>query len=132
MQTSNDTISDFLARVNNAILAKHSDFIVPKTKSVLAIARILEKRGYFRSVEVVSKKPQDDLKIVLKYFKGESVIRGLKRISKPGRRVYSNSKKIPQTIEGLGLTIISTSKGILTRKEAFEQNVGGEVLCQIW
>ncbi|GAB4140612.1 MAG: 30S ribosomal protein S8 [Patescibacteria group bacterium] len=132
MQTSNDTISDFLARVNNAILARHENLIVPKTKSVLAIARILEKRGYFKSVEVISKAPQDDLKITLKYFKGESVIRGLNRVSKPGRRIYARMKKIPKTIEGLGLTIISTSKGILTRKEAFEQKVGGEVLCQIW
>ena len=128
-----DPIADMLTRIRNAISAKHSDVLVPSSKEKLAIAKILLDEGYITSFE---EKEVDGIKyisIVLKYDEaGESVIQGLKRISKPGLRIYAKCEKLPKVINGLGIAIVSTNKGIVTDKTARSLNVGGEVLAYIW
>ena len=129
-----DPIADMLTRIRNAITAKHDTVLVPASKEKLTIADILMKEGYIVSAEVEdSDSAQKFIKIVLKYApNGESVIKGLKRISKPGLRIYSSKEKLPKVISGLGIAIISTNKGIVTDKVARSLNVGGEVLAYVW
>ena len=122
-----DPIADMLTRIRNAITAKHPEVNVSLSKEKLAIAKILEEEGYISSVNVVENGQFKDMNIVLKYLSnGENVIQGLKRISKPGLRVYAGSDNLPKVISGLGISIISTNKGIMTNKKAQSQNVGGE------
>jgi len=132
--TMSDPIADMLTRIRNANTAKHEKVNVPASKMKISIAEILLKEGYIKSYEVVDAGPAKDIVITLKYGKdkNEKILTGLKRISKPGLRVYANSEELPKVLGGLGTAIISTNKGVITDKEARKQNVGGEVLCFIW
>ena len=127
-----DPIADMLTRIRNALTAKHADVKIPTSKVKSAIADILLEEGYIASVEKVDAGVNSYMNITLKYGAGKSVINGLKRVSKPGLRVYANCEEIPQVLGGLGIAIISTSKGIMTDKQARNANVGGEVMAYIW
>ena len=128
-----DPIADMLTRIRNAITAKHADVEIPASKTKKAIVDILLDEGYIAGYEVIENPLQDSIKITLKYgYKGERVITGLKRISKPGLRVYAKSDALPKVLNGLGIAIVSTSKGIMTDKHARSQNLGGEVLAYVW
>ena len=128
-----DPIADMLTRIRNANSAKHKTVDVPASKMKTAIAEILFKEGYIKSFELINDENQGTIRITLKYDeKGTRVIDGIKRISKPGLRVYANKEELPRVLNGLGIAIISTSKGLKTDKEAREAGIGGEVLAYIW
>ena len=128
-----DPIADMLTRIRNANSAKHKTVDVPASKMKTAIAEILFKEGYIKSFELISNENQGIIRITLKYDeKGTRVIDGIKRISKPGVRVYANKEELPKVLNGLGIAIISTSQGLKTDKEAREAGIGGEVLAYIW
>ena len=128
-----DTIADMLTRIRNIIMVKGETVDIPASKEKIAISEILLNEGYIKGYEVLENGVAKTIRIALKYgAKGEKVIQGLKRISKPGLRVYVEASKLPKVINGLGIAIISTNKGIITDKKARELNVGGEVLCYIW
>ena len=128
-----DPIADMLTRIRNALVAKHESIEVPASNMKKSIAQILSDEGFIKSFEVEDKGPQGTIKIVLKYGPNrQSVISGLKRISKPGLRVYARKHDVPRVLNGLGIAIISTSQGVMTDKQAREKNVGGEVLAYIW
>ena len=129
-----DPIADMLTRIRNANTAKHDTVDVPSSKMKLAIAKILLDEGYIKSYDLVDNGNFKDIHITLKYGKdkNEKIITGLKRISKPGLRVYAGKDELPRVLGGLGIAIISTNKGILTDKEARKQQVGGEVLAFVW
>ena len=128
-----DPIADMLTRIRNALTAKHTEVLIPASKTKNTIAQILVSEGYIASAELVDTASFKSIKIILKYGpNGEKVIQGLKRISKPGLRVYAEAKDIPMVLNGLGIAIVSTNKGIMTDKQARQQNVGGEVLAYIW
>ena len=128
-----DPIADMLTRIRNANSAKHKTVDVPASKMKTAIAEILFKEGYIKSFELISNENQGIIRITLKYDeKGTRVIDGIKRISKPGLRVYANKEELPKVLNGLGTAIISTSQGLKTDKEAREAGIGGEVLAYIW
>ena len=132
MQMS-DVIADMLTRIRNANNAKHASVDVPASKMKKSIAQILLDEGYIKSYEVVEDGKQGVIKIQLKYTQGkQKVIRGLKRVSKPGLRIYASCEDMPKVMNGLGIAIVSTSKGVMTDKAARIANVGGEVLCFIW
>ena len=129
----NDPIADMLTRIRNGLIARHDEVLVPASNIKKAIAQILLDEGFIKSVDFVDDGLQGQIKIGLKYAEGkESVIKGLKRISKPGLRVYAKSEEIPKVLGGLGIAIISTSKGVMVDKEARKANIGGEVLAYIW
>lgn len=131
--TMSDPIADMLTRIRNAITAKHAEVEIPASKTKKAILDILVEEGYIAGYEIVEKELQNSFKVTLKYgHKGERVITGLKRISKPGLRVYSKSEELPKVLNGLGIAIVSTNKGIMTDKKARSQNLGGEVLAFVW
>ena len=133
MAVINDPIADMLTRIRNGLTARHDSVTMPASNMKKAIAKILLDEGYIKSVDYIDDGLQGQIKIVLKYMQGkESVIKGLKRISKPGLRVYAGSNDIPKVLGGLGIAIVSTSKGVLTDKEARNAGVGGEVLAYIW
>ena len=128
-----DPISDMLTRIRNAQIAKHDAVTLPASNTKKAIAKILLNEGYVKSVDYIDDGLQGQIKIVLKYAEGkQSVIKGLKRISKPGLRVYARTEELPKVLGGLGIAIVSTSKGVMTDKEARKAGVGGEVLAYIW
>ena len=128
-----DPIADMLTRIRNANSAKHKKVDVPNSKMKTAIAEILFKEGYIKSFELINNENQGIIRITLKYDeKGARVIDGIKRISKPGLRVYAGKEELPRVLNGLGTAIISTSKGLKTDKEAREAGIGGEVLAYIW
>lgn len=128
-----DPIADMLTRIRNAINAKHESVLIPASKEKLAIAEILLEEGYISSFELENAGAFKNIKVVIKYdVDGSSVIEGIKRISKPGLRIYCTVDKIPSVINGLGIAILSTNKGIMTDKKARAQKVGGEVLCYVW
>ncbi len=128
----NDPIADMITRIKNAIMARHDEVVIPHSKMKEAIAVLLKDNGYIESFEVVKKAPQDDITVKLKYIGKTAAITDVRRVSKPGRRVYSPVKEIPKTLGGYGMTVVSTSKGVITDTQARKQNTGGEVLCQIW
>jgi len=129
----NDPIADMLTRIRNALVARHDAVTLPASNMKKAIAKILLDEGYIKSFDVIDDGLQGQIKIVLKYAQGkESVIKGLKRISKPGLRVYAKNEEIPKVLGGLGIAIISTPNGVLTDKDARKAGVGGEVLAYIW
>ena len=132
--TMSDPIADMLTRIRNANTAKHDTVDIPASKMKQAIADILLKEGYVKAVDVVEEGNFKTIKITLKYGadKNEKILTGLKRISKPGLRVYASKDELPKVLGGLGTAIISTNKGVLTDKEARKENVGGEVLAFIW
>ena len=123
-----DPIADMLTRIRNAHLALHKEVNVPRSRMKEALANILKQEGYIEDAAVDG----DAIKITLKYLDGKPVISGLKRISSPGRRVYVNSREIPQVQNGLGICVLSTSSGVLDGKSASDRKVGGELLCEIW
>jgi small subunit ribosomal protein S8 len=129
-----DPVADMLTRIRNGIQSRHDRVELPASKLKVEIARILKSEGFIRNYAVSDKeKPQATLRIDLKYSpEGEPVIHGIERISRPGRRVYRNKQEIPRVLGGLGLAIVSTSKGVLAGHEAIKSGVGGEVLCQVW
>ena len=129
-----DPIADMLTRIRNALTAKHETVEVPASKIKVAIAEILVKEGYVKGFEIVDGEVQNNIVITLKYapVKGQKVVTGLKRVSTPGLRVYAGVDNLPKVLNGMGIAILSTSKGILTDKEAKAQHVGGEVLAYIW
>ncbi|MGI6002347.1 MAG: 30S ribosomal protein S8 [Lachnospiraceae bacterium] len=129
-----DPIADMLTRIRNANAAKHDTVDVPTSKMKEAIAKILLDEGYIKKYELVENGPAKDIRITLKYGadKNQKVISGLKRISRPGLRVYASVDNMPKVLGGLGIAIISTNKGILTDKQARRENVGGEVLAFVW
>jgi len=127
-----DTISDYLTRIRNAGTARHSTVVIPKSKIKLAMSRILKDQGYIMDYEVIQDDVQGNIKITLKYYRNVPVIKNIAKVSKPGRRVYSPSDNLPRVNNGLGIAIISTSKGVMTDKDARRQKLGGEVICTIW
>ena len=132
--TMSDPIADMLTRIRNANTAKHDTVDVPSSKMKLAIAQILQDEGYIRKYEVVDDGAFKSIHITLKYGadKTEKIITGIKRISKPGLRVYAGKDELPRVLGGLGIAIISTNQGVITDKEARKQGVGGEVLAFVW
>ena len=128
-----DPIADMLTRIRNANSAKHKTVDIPASKMKTAIAEILFKEGYIKSFEIINNETQGIIRITLKYDeKGNRVIDGIKRISKPGLRVYAGKEELPKVLNGLGIAIVSTSKGLKTDKEAREAGIGGEVLAYVW
>ena len=128
-----DPIADMLTRIRNAGSARHETVDVPNSKMKKAIAEILLEEGYIKSFQLIDDGTQDVIRITLKYLPGkEKAIQGLRRVSKPGLRVYAGADELPQVLRGLGIAIISTSKGIMTDKKARAQHVGGEVLAFVW
>ncbi len=134
--STTDPIADMLTRIRNAIMAGHSHVVVPGSKIKVAIAGILKDEGFIENCDVTKDRPQPTIRIWLKYAGDRkdrrSVITGLRRISKPGRRVYTGKEDIPWVLSGMGTAVLSTSKGIMTGKKARRLGVGGEVLCHIW
>ncbi len=128
-----DTIADMLTRIRNANSAKHQTVDVPASNMKKQIAQILVDEGYIKNFRVIDDDKQGVIRITLKYTENKSqVITGLRRVSKPGLRIYSNSKDMPKVMKGLGIAIVSTSKGVMTDREARKNNVGGEVLAFVW
>ena len=131
--TMTDPIADMLTRIRNANVVKHETVDVPASNMKKELARILLEEGFIRGYDVIEDGKQGIIRIQLKYGQtGERVISGLKRISKPGMRVYADKHEVPRVLNGLGISIISTSKVILTDKQARKENVGGEVICYVW
>ncbi|MDE5601731.1 MAG: 30S ribosomal protein S8 [Clostridia bacterium] len=129
-----DPIADMLTRIRNALTAKHETVEVPASKMKVAIADILVKEGYIKGYELIEGEVQNTILITLKYApnKNQKVVTGLKRVSTPGLRVYASVDNLPKVLNGMGIAILSTSKGILTDKEAKAQHIGGEVLAYVW
>lgn len=128
-----DPIADYLTRIRNANMVKHTSLDVPASKVKTAMTEILKREGFIRDFEVIDDDKQGVIRIFLKYGKDEErVITGLKRISKPGLRSYVKADDVPKVLNGLGIAVISTSNGIVTDKEARQKNIGGEVLAYIW
>ena len=127
-----DPIADMLTRIRNAGTAKHETVDVPASKMKKSIAEILLNEGYIKNYQVLDDGTQGVIRITLKYLPGEKAIAGLRRVSKPGLRVYAGADELPRVLRGLGIAIISTSKGVMTDKKAREAHVGGEVLAFVW
>ena len=129
-----DPVADMLTRIRNALTAKHTVVDIPRSRTKIAVAEILKNEGYVSNVELVGKQDYTGIiRITLKYGpKGEKVINGLKRVSRPGLRVYAGADELPKVLGGLGVAIISTNKGIMTDKAARSANLGGEVMAYVW
>lgn len=131
--TMTDPIADMLTRVRNASSVKHDTVDIPASNMKKEISRILLEEGYIKGYDVIEDGKQGLIRMQLKYGNaGEKVITGIKKISKPGMRVYADKHNVPKVLNGIGISVISTSKGILTDKQAREQGVGGEVICYVW
>ena len=131
--TVTDPIADMLTRIRNAIMARHDNVRVPASKMKLALARILKEEGFITDYEVIKGKPHRDINIQLRYLEdNQPAISGLKRVSKPGLRVYVQKKEIPRVYGGLGIAIVSTSQGVRSGQQAWRQGYGGELLCYVW
>ncbi|MEW4489816.1 30S ribosomal protein S8 [Thalassoglobus sp. JC818] len=128
-----DPIADMLTRIRNAIQIERPFVDIPTSKVKVGIAEVLQREGYIWDYEVVEEHPQSVLRINLKYSPtGERVIQRIARISKPGRRIYSDRHSIPEVLNGMGICVLSTNQGVLSSREARKKNVGGEVLCEVW
>ena len=127
-----DPIADMLTRIRNGAMARHDSVLVPASKMKLAVAKILKEEGFISDYSLVKGEPQRTIKIILKYIDKQPAFLGLERVSKPGLRIYSGKKEIPRVYGGLGIAILSTSKGIITGQEAWKKSLGGEVLCYVW
>ena len=127
-----DPIADMLTRIRNANAARHESVDVPASNMKKAIARILLEEGYIKNYQVIEDGKQGIIRIALKYVGKEKVISGIKRISKPGLRIYKSSEELPRVLKGLGIAIVSTSRGVMTDKKARKENVGGEILAFVW
>ena len=128
-----DPIADMLTRIRNAIMVRHDTVMVPASRLRLAITKILKQEGFIGNYEVLKDKPHRVIKIYLRYGdNNKPILSGLERVSKPGLRVYVKGKEVPRIYGGLGVVIVSTSKGVITGKEAWYQGIGGELLCYVW
>ena len=130
--TVTDPIADMLTRIRNAIMAGHDNVLVPSSKIKLAISKILKEEGFIERYEILKGQPAPMIQICLKYTDDQPAILGLERVSKPGLRVYLEKRQIPRVYGGLGIAILSTSKGIMTGQEAWRQHLGGEIICYVW
>lgn len=131
--TVTDPIADMLTRIRNAVMARHDTVSMPVSRMKLYIAKILKQQGFIRDYEVAGSRPKRQLKVHLKYDEaGQPFITGLERVSKSGLRVYSAHDEIPRVYGGLGIVIVSTSKGVMTGQQAWRQGIGGELLCIVW
>ena len=131
--TMTDPIADFLTRIRNAMTARHDRVDIPSSKMKVSMARIMKEEGFIKNFKVLKDNKQGVLRVFLKYTENnQPVIQGIKRMSKPSRRVYMGRKEIPPVLSGLGVAIMSTSKGMMSDREARKQNVGGEMVCAIW
>ena len=131
--TISDPIADMLTRIRNALMARHDSVLIPASRVKLGIARIIKDEGFINDYEVLRSKPHRAIKIYLKYGdKNQPVLSGLERVSKPGLRVHVQRKEIPRVYGGLGIAILSTSKGVMTGQQAWRQRIGGELLCYVW
>ncbi len=130
--TVSDPIADMLTRIRNAVMVRHDSVLIPASKMKLAIARILKEEGFIGNYDVLRGKTHRVIRINLKYDdKNQPILSGLERVSKPGLRVYVGQKEVPRVAGGLGIAIVSTSKGLMTGKQAWRQGIGGELLCYI-
>ena len=131
--TVSDPIADMLTRIRNAVMVRHDSVLIPASRMKLSIARILKEEGFINDYEVLKGKPHRVIKVHLKYIdKNQPVISGLERVSKPGLRVYVQKREIPRVYSGLGIAIVSTSKGVMLGQQAWRQGIGGELLCYVW
>lgn len=129
----NDPISDMLTRIRNANLGRHSHVNIKRNKVCEGLAKVLKTEGFIADYSVIEDQNQGEIRVELKYAEsGDRVLQGLERVSKPGCRVYRGQDELPRVMDGLGLTIVSTSRGILSDRECRKQNIGGEVLCKVW
>jgi len=129
----NDPIADMLARIRNGMLVRHKQAVVPGSNVKVAVARILKDEGFIKDFEVTKDTPQPQLRVVLKYDRDrKSIVTGMKRVSRPGRRVYVKRSEIPWVLSGLGIAILSTPQGIMSDQKARRLGLGGEVLCYVW
>ncbi|HEY6040571.1 MAG TPA: 30S ribosomal protein S8 [Anaerolineae bacterium] len=130
---TNDPIADMLTRLKNAATVHHPQVIMPASKLRVAIARILKDEGYLDRIEVTRERPQPSLKVWLRYDEQRNpVLNGARRVSKPGRRIYASTRDIPWVQHGLGVAIVSTTKGVMTGSRAKRERLGGEILCEVW
>ncbi|TSA54975.1 MAG: 30S ribosomal protein S8 [Dehalococcoidia bacterium] len=127
-----DPIADLLTRVRNAAMARHDSVGIPASKMKILIAKILKDEGFIADYSIIKGDPQRMIKITLKYIDKQPAFIGLERVSKPGLRIYTGKKEIPRVYGGLGIAVISTSKGLMTGQQAWKKNIGGEVLCYVW
>ncbi len=131
--TMTDPIADMLTRIRNGLLVRHPDVDVPASKVKASIAEILKREGYIADYSVTQRKPQDSLRLQLRYNANqEPAIAGLKRVSKPGLRIHVQKKDAPRAFGGIGISIVSTSQGIMTGREAFRRGIGGELMAYVW
>lgn len=127
-----DPVADMLTRIRNGAKAEFAKVDIPGSKLKMELARVLKEQGYIKNYKFVEDNKQGILRVYLKYMNDKPVIYGLERVSKPGRRMYTKSREIKSVLNGLGISILSTSRGLMTDKQAKQENVGGEVLCNIW
>jgi len=127
-----DPIADMLTRIRNAVMVRHDSVLIPASKTKLSIAKILKDEGFITDYAVLRGEPQRMIKIILKYIDNQPALLGLERVSKPGLRVYVHRREIPRVYGGLGVAILSTPEGIMLGKDAWRQNLGGELLCYVW
>jgi small subunit ribosomal protein S8 len=127
-----DPIADMLTRIRNAIMARHTRVLIPASKMKLSIARILKEEGYIKDFDILKDNPQGTIRIALKYVDKRPVLTQLKRVSRPGLRVYTKHTDIPRVRGGLGTAILSTPQGLMTGRRAYQLGLGGEVICYIW
>ncbi len=127
-----DPIADMLTRIRNAVMVHHDSVLVPISKTKLSIAKILKEEGFITDYTVLKGKPQRVIKIVLRYIDNQPAVTGLERVSRPGLRIYVKRHEIPRVYGGLGIAILSTSKGLMIGQKAWQQSLGGELLCYVW
>ena len=127
-----DPIADMLTRIRNAATARHTRVLVPASKMKLSLARVLKEEGYIKDIEILKDNPQGTLRLTLRYVDKKPVLTQLKRVSKPGLRVYTKKADIPRVRGGLGIAVLSTPRGLMTGSSAYKQGLGGEVVCYIW
>lgn len=127
-----DPIADMLTRIRNAATARHTRVLVPASKMKLSLARVLKEEGYIKDIEILKDNPQGTLRLTLRYSEKKPVVTQLKRVSKPGLRVYTKQANIPRVRGGLGVAILSTPQGLMTGSNAYRHGLGGEVICYVW
>ena len=127
-----DPIADMLTRIRNAATARHTRVLVPASKMKLSLARVLKEEGYIKDIEILKDNPQGTLRLTLRYVDKKPVLTHLKRVSKPGLRVYSKKADIPRVRGGLGIAVLSTPRGLMTGSSAYRQGLGGEIICYVW
>ena len=128
-----DPIADMLTRIRNALMAHKKETVFPASKFKFALAKILQKEGYIKKAEKITEAGgRQKIRVVLKYWKGEPVIQGIERVSKPGQRVYAKKNNIPYVLQKLGIAVVSTSSGLMTDAEARRKKIGGEIICRVW